>query len=145
MSYMKAVCCRVKANIKSCFSLVYHFFDFFLICNLRNEATGFQFFPNCHCHFLLNIESCPQDSLPAAGRICDTFPTAAVQSRGAFYLLGKSVQNTLLSQQIKSTRFLSILGREPGPALPPKFAENSHSLPPQVTPSEIPVFITPAQ
>jgi hypothetical protein len=53
VSYMKAVCCRVKADIKCSFTIVYHLFDLVFICNLRDQATCFQFFPNCHCSFLL--------------------------------------------------------------------------------------------
>ena len=48
MSYMKAVCCGVKSNIKCCFSIVDQFFNFFFICYLGNQAAGNQFIVNCH-------------------------------------------------------------------------------------------------
>ena len=53
MSYMKTISGRVKADIKCCFSIVYHFFDFIFICYLGNQASGLQFFPYCHNKFLL--------------------------------------------------------------------------------------------
>ena len=53
VTYMKAVCCRVKANIECGFPVIYHLFDLVFVCNLCDQATCFQFFPNCHCSFLL--------------------------------------------------------------------------------------------
>ena len=48
MSYMKAVCGRVKADIESSFTVVYHFFDLIFVCYLGNQASRLQFFPYCH-------------------------------------------------------------------------------------------------
>ena len=48
VAYMKAVCSGIKADVKSGFPLVYHFFDFFFVCYLGDQPSGFQFFPNCH-------------------------------------------------------------------------------------------------
>ena len=40
MSYMEAVCCRVKANIEYRLSLIYHFPDLFFVCYLGNKTSG---------------------------------------------------------------------------------------------------------
>ena len=62
MSYMKTVCCRVKANVEGCLSVIYHFFDLVFICYLGNQASRLKFFPYCHNMFLLLLKkpgSCP--------------------------------------------------------------------------------------
>ena len=40
MSNVKAVCCRIKADVEGSLSVVYKLFDFFFVCYLRNKAAG---------------------------------------------------------------------------------------------------------
>ena len=47
---VQAVCSRVKADIKGCFAFIYHFFDFFFICNLGDKTAGYQLFITVHCN-----------------------------------------------------------------------------------------------
>ena len=53
MAYMKAVCSRIKTDVEYGFAFVYHFFDFFFVCHLGDEASGNQFFVDLHCCTLL--------------------------------------------------------------------------------------------
>ena len=48
MSYMKAVCGRVKSDIESSLSVVDQFFNLFFVCNLGDKASGYEFVINCH-------------------------------------------------------------------------------------------------
>ena len=41
MTYMKAVCGRVKTDIENSFSFVDQFFDLFFVCNLGDQASGY--------------------------------------------------------------------------------------------------------
>ena len=41
MSYMKAVCGRVKTDIENGFSFVDQFFDLFFVCNLGDQTSGY--------------------------------------------------------------------------------------------------------
>ena len=50
MTNMQAICGRVESNVEGCFSFVYHLFDFFFVCNLGNEAAGYQLFITVHCN-----------------------------------------------------------------------------------------------
>ena len=43
MSYMKAVCRRVKTDVENSFSIIYQFLDFFFVCYLRDQSAGNQF------------------------------------------------------------------------------------------------------
>ena len=40
MSYMKAVCGRIKSDVECCFSIVDQFFDFFFVGYLGDQTTG---------------------------------------------------------------------------------------------------------
>ena len=55
MTYMEGICGRVKAYIECCLAVVDKIFYLFLICHLRNQSAGNQFFINTHLHFLLYI------------------------------------------------------------------------------------------
>ena len=48
MTYMKAVCRRVKADIESCLSVIQHIPYLIFVCDLRKQASCFQFFVNLH-------------------------------------------------------------------------------------------------
>ena len=48
MSHMQTVSCRVKTDIKYCFSIVDEFLDFFLIGYLCDQTSGNQFVVKCH-------------------------------------------------------------------------------------------------
>ena len=48
MTYMKAVCGRVKTDIENGFSFIDQFFDLFFVCNLGDQASGYSFFINLH-------------------------------------------------------------------------------------------------
>ena len=54
MSYMKAVCGRVKSDVEGSLTVVYHFLNLIFVSYLGDQPSGFQFFPNCHVIFLLN-------------------------------------------------------------------------------------------
>ena len=84
MSYMKAVCSRVKSDIEYSLSVIYHFADFFFVCHLRDQSTRYQFFINLHVslscflfYFLIlrcRKESRKRDSPPAVGCCCNIIP-----------------------------------------------------------------------
>ena len=41
MTYMKAVCGRVKTDIENGFSFIDQFFDLFFVCNLGDQTSGY--------------------------------------------------------------------------------------------------------
>ena len=52
MTNMQTVCSRIETNVESCLSFIYHFFDFFFICNLGNQTAGYQLVITSHVCFL---------------------------------------------------------------------------------------------
>ena len=52
MSYMKAVCCWIKSNVKCSLSIVNKFFDKCFFCYLRNMTSCNLFVIKCHFCFL---------------------------------------------------------------------------------------------
>ena len=52
MSYMKAVCCWIKSNVKCSLSIVNKVFDKCFICYLCNKTSCNQFVIKCHFCFL---------------------------------------------------------------------------------------------
>ena len=48
VTYMKAVGCRVKADVENCLSVVDKLLDFIFVRDLSNESAGNKFVINCH-------------------------------------------------------------------------------------------------
>ena len=57
MSYMQAVCCRIKSNIERCLSFIDQTADLLFVCYLCNQTSCYKFFVQCHLSFLQNIFS----------------------------------------------------------------------------------------
>ena len=48
MTYMQAVCRRVKSYIECGLTVIYHFAYFFFVCDLSNKPSGLKFFITIH-------------------------------------------------------------------------------------------------
>ncbi len=72
MTYMQAVCGRIKTDIEGSLSLVYHFFNFFFVRNLRDQTAGYQLLVTIHSLFpplITKKSSSPAEARKDEGRL----------------------------------------------------------------------------